>query len=285
MKKAKFGPGGNSEGFALAGHRSSIDAPEWVSSMQLDAYEYECGNGVSGSDETFAMIGVNAYQRGIATSLHAPYYISLSGVIEEKRLGSIKYIMQSLHAAKCLGASVIVVHAGSAAKIDRRDAMSLAVSTLEQTLIERESGGYTDIKIGLETMGKINQLGTIDEIIELCRIDSAFVPVVDFGHLYARSLGTDIVTEDDVKRVFEKVAEGLGGDIAENMHCHYSRIAYSKGGESKHITFDNKDFGPDPDMFARSIASLGVSPTVICESAGSQDIDAKYLKKVYLEAL
>ncbi len=285
MKRAKFGPGGNSQLFSDSGYKSSVYAPEWVAKMELDAYEYECGNGVSASEETFAVIGLNAIKEGIATSLHAPYYISLSGVVPEKRLGSVKYITQSLNAAKCLGANIIVVHAGSASKIDRRDALELAKDTLRVALEECEKLGFGNVKIGLETMGKINQLGTLDEIVELCQMDKRFAPVVDFGHLYARSLGTDILTSDDIKRVFDKVSSGLGAEAAENMHCHYSRISYSKGGEYKHITFNDDSFGPSPNTFATTIAQLGVTPTVICESAGTQDIDAKALKLAYLEAL
>lgn len=285
MKLAKFGPGGNSDMFERQGYRSSVYAPEWVHKMQLDAYEYECGNGVSGSAETFAMIGLNAINYGVSLSVHAPYYISLSGTEKEKRLGSIKYIIQSMNAAKYLGANKIVVHAGSASKIDRREAMGLAADTLKNTVLACEDYDFEGIKIGLETMGKINQLGTLDEIIELCKIDSRFVPVVDFGHLYARSLGADIITSDDIKRIFEKISSELGAEIAEDLHCHYSCIQYSKGGEKKHLTFDNGEFGPDPTIFAKTIASLGVSPTVICESAGTQDVDAKFLKSVYMEAI
>ena len=287
MKRAKFGPGGNSALFAASGYRSSIDAPEWVVKMELDASEYECGNGVHGSDEAFAMLGINAYQRGVALSLHAPYYISLSGLVPEKRLGSIRYITDSVHAAECLGAEVVVVHAGSASKIDRREAVALAADTLKRAVAECEKTMPTagNVKIGVETMGKINQLGTLDEVIELCKIDSRLVPVVDFGHLYARSQGTDMISGDDVKRVFQRVSHELGGEIAENMHCHFSCIEYSKGGELKHLSFGNGSFGPEPDIFVKAIAELGVCPTVICESAGSQDVDAKYMKMAYLEAL
>lgn len=282
MKRAKFGPGGNSSLFQSSGYKSSLDAPGWVKEMGLDAYEYECGNGVSASDETFARIGLKAAECGVVTSLHAPYYISLSGVIPKKRLGSIRYILDSLNAAKCLGAGIIVVHAGSASKIDREYAMSLARDTLEHTITACEEIGFGNVKIGLETMGKINQLGTLEEIIELCKIDSRFAPVVDFGHLYARSLGNDMNTAEQIKRAFDLISSELGGEVADNLHCHYSCIEFSKGGELKHLTFDNGNFGPSPYVFAKTIRELGVSPTVICESAGTQDIDAKYMKSVYL---
>lgn len=282
MKYAKFGPGGNSSLFHESGNKSSLNAPKWVRDFGLDAYEYECGNGVTASDETFFNIGLKAQEHGVLTSLHAPYYISLSGIVPEKRLGSIRYITDSLRAAKCLGASTIVVHAGSASKIDRREAMTLAKDTLEHAIVACEDMGFGDVKIGLETMGKINQLGTLEEIIELCKIDRRFVPVVDFGHLYARSLGDDMTSYDKVKYAFDAISRELGSEVAESLHCHYSCIEYSKGGEVRHLTFDNGKFGPDPVMFAKAIRDLGVSPTVICESAGTQDVDAKLLKSVYM---
>ena len=281
-KYAKFGPGGNSSLFASKGHKSSLDAPAWVIEMGLDAYEYECGKGVNASIETFAEIGIRAAELGVHMSLHAPYFISLSSIEEEKRLNSVKYIIQSLTAAKALGANVIVVHAGSASKIDRRTALSYARDTVEKALDESAKLGLDGISIGLETMGKVNQLGTLDEIIELCSIDTRLVPVVDFGHLYARDHGNDMTSSEQVKRAFDKVSMRLGGEVAENMHCHFSCIEYSNGGEVKHLTFENVSFGPNPDMFAKTLFEIGVTPTVICESAGTQDIDALFMKEQYM---
>ena len=131
---AHFGPGGNSDAFRLAGLKSTVDAPAWVKSIGLDAYEYEAGNGLSASPKILAEIGREAMNHNIKMSFHTPYFISLSGVVEEKRLNSINYIRQSLDAAKLLGAGTIVVHSGSAAKITRDEAMRLAGDTLVKTL-------------------------------------------------------------------------------------------------------------------------------------------------------
>lgn len=285
IKYAKFGPGGNSELFASSGHKSSLEAPDWVKDMGLDAYEYECGKGVNASLETFAKIGLRAHELGIHMSLHAPYFISLSSVEEQKRLNSVGYIIQSLDAARALGAKTIVVHAGSASKIDRSLALEYAKDTIEKTLASTAGQEYADIKIGLETMGKINQLGTVDEIIELCKIDERLVPVVDFGHVYARHQGAYVKNSDEIKEIFYKISSALGGEVAENMHCHFSCIEYSKGGELRHLTFDNGTFGPDPADFASVISELNISPVVICESAGTQDVDALLMKKHYLKGL
>ena len=89
---AYFGPGGNSDAFKLAGYKSTLDAPRFVKEIGLDAYEYEAGNGLAASSEMLRMIGENARAEGVKMSFHTPYFISLSGVIPEKRLNSINYI-------------------------------------------------------------------------------------------------------------------------------------------------------------------------------------------------
>lgn len=277
---AYFGPGGNSDAFRLAGLKSTVDAPAWVKSIGLDAYEYEAGNGLSASPAILSAIGREAEKNNIKMSFHTPYFISLSGVVEEKRLNSINYIRQSLDAAKLLGAGTIVVHSGSAAKITRDEAMRLAGDTLVKTLSAVDTYG---IKIGLETMGKINQLGTLDEVLELCRIDSAFVPVVDFGHMNARDLGGVFVSADDYLRVFDKIDRALGADVASNLHCHFSKIEWTGSGEKRHLTFEDQIYGPNFEPLVEVIYKNNLSPTIICESAGTQSDDALSMKKYYME--
>ena len=279
---AKFGPGGNSDDFRLAGFSSTVDAPQWLSSIGLDAYEYEAGNGLAAGPSTLAEIGRRAYECGIKMSYHTPYFISLSGVVEEKRLKSIDYIRQSIEAARLLGASTIVVHCGSCAKISRDEAMRLASDTLVRAAASINTYG---IKIGLETMGKINQLGTLDEVLELCRIDSCFVPVVDFGHLNARDLGGVFKSADDYLRVFDKISNKMDSFIAENLHCHFSKIEYTSAGEKKHLTFEDDVFGPAYEPFVEAIVKGRLSPTVICESAGTQSRDSLTMKTLYSSML
>lgn len=276
--KAKFGPGGNSDAFKLAGFSSTLDAPKWLRGIGLDAYEYEAGNGLSASSSTLAEIGRRAFENNIKMSYHTPYFISLSGVVEATRLRSIDYIKQSIEAARLLGAGTIVVHCGSCAKISRDEAMRLAADTLVRTAVSVNTYG---IKIGIETMGKVNQLGTLDEVLELCRIDSSFVPVVDFGHLNARNLGGVFNTSDDYLRVFDKISSRMDAYVAENLHCHFSKIEYTALGEKKHLTFEDTEFGPDYEPFIEAIVRGNLSPTVICESMGTQSKDALTMKTLY----
>ena len=276
MAKAYFGPGGNSDDFRLAGFRSTVDAPRWISDIGLDAYEYEAGNGIAASPTVLQAIGREAERYNVRMSFHTPYFISLSGIVTETRLKSIGYIRDSIDAAVLLGAKTIVIHCGSCAKISRDEAMRLSADTLIRTLEEVPLKG---VKLGIETMGKKNQLGTLDEVLELCRIDSSLVPVVDFGHLNARDLGGVYKSSDDYLRVFDKIDRLLGNDVASNLHCHFSKIEWTDKGEKKHLTFEDNVFGPDYEPLVEAIAREGLSPTIICESAGTQSSDAHKKKK------
>ena len=247
----------------------------------LDAYEYQAGNGITASEATLAKIGEAARKAEIKMSLHTPYYISLSGVAPEKSLKSLDYIAKSLRAAELLGADTIVIHSGSAAKISREEAMALARDTLEKVA---EMVGKTDIRLGLETMGKINQLGTLEEVIDLCRVSPMFHPVVDFGHLNARERGF-FTDADSYRRIFDAIANGLGDEYARTLHCHFSKIEYTSAGEKKHLTFEDEVFGPFFEPLADAIAKEGLFPRIICESAGTMAEDALYMKKAYQSSL
>ncbi|MBQ5390050.1 MAG: TIM barrel protein [Clostridia bacterium] len=279
---ATFGPGGNSQSFYDAGYKSTKQAPAWLKQVGLDAYEYEAGNGVAAGEAALREIGEAAKEHGILMSLHTPYFISLSGVDPEKRLKSIDYIEKSLWAAKLLHADTIVIHCGSAGKISREEAMRLSADTLYKTL---EKLGDTDIVFGVETMGKQNQLGTLDEVIELCRMDARLAPVVDFGHLNARDLGGVFVTADDYRRVFDKIANALGDEKARYLHCHFSKIEWTDKGEKRHLTFADTTYGPDFEPLMEAIAKENLCPRIICESAGTMAEDALAMKKYYSSLL
>ena len=277
-----FGTGGNSDSFYAAGKKSTVQAPEWIKQIGLDAYEFEAGNGLNAGEATLQKIGDAAREHGILMSFHTPYFISLSGVDPEKRLKSIEYIQKSLWAADLLGADTIVIHSGSAAKISREEAMALSKDTLEKVA---EAVGETSIRLGIETMGKVNQLGTLAEVIEQCKVAPIYSPVVDFGHLNARHIGGLFPDVDSYRRVFDEIGTTLGDNFARDLHCHFSKIEYTGAGEKKHLTFADETFGPAFEPLAEAIVREGVAPRIICESAGTQAEDALFMKDAYLHAL
>ena len=93
--KIRFGTAGTSDSFAAQGYKSSLDVPEYTAKMGLNAFEYQCGRGVRLGLDKAAKMAALAAPKDILFSVHAPYYISMSSLEEEKRLNSIQYLLQS----------------------------------------------------------------------------------------------------------------------------------------------------------------------------------------------
>ena len=276
----RFGPSGNPEIFYEQGYKSSLQMPKWLCDMGLTAYEYQCSKGVKIKEESATKLGKEARSNNIFLSIHAPYYISLSSVDEEKRDNSVNYILKTLEAASWMGAKRIVVHAGSCSKMPREQAVDLAIQTLQKSIHEADNMGYGDITICPETLGKVNQLGTVDEIIKMCRIDERLIPTIDFGHIHVRDMGA-LNNIDDFERVLDKIENGLGSYRLKNLHIHFSRIEFTKGGEKRHWRMCDTQYGPDFEPLAILMHKKDMSPVIICESAGTMAEDALLMKNIY----
>ena len=276
----KFGPAGNSESFSKMGYKNSLDVPDYIVKMGLDCYEYQCGRGVNIGEEKARLLGEKAAKAGITLSLHAPYYISMSSTEEEKRDNSVNYILASERAVNAMGGDRIVVHTGSCGKISRSDALDLALDTMRKAIAALDGEGLSNIHICPETMGKVNQLGTLEEVLELCLLDERLIPCIDFGHLNARDMGS-LKSFADYENIFLKIKDKLGTDRLKSFHSHFSKIEYTTGGEKRHLTFEDTVYGPDYQPVMELTCKYGCSPVFICESAGTQAEDAKQMKDYY----
>ena len=276
----KFGPAGNSESFSKMGYKNSLDVPDYIVKMGLDCYEYQCGRGVNIGEEKARLLGEKAAKAGITLSLHAPYYISMSSTEGEKRDNSVNYILASARAVNAMGGDRIVVHTGSCGKISRSDALDLALDTMRKAIAALDGEGLSNIHICPETMGKVNQLGTLEEVLELCLLDERLIPCIDFGHLNARDMGS-LKSFADYENIFLKIKDKLGTDRLKSFHSHFSKIEYTTGGEKRHLTFEDTVYGPDYQPVMELTCKYGCSPVFICESAGTQAEDAKQMKDYY----
>ena len=278
--KIRFGTAGTSDSFAALGYKNSLDIPAYTAEMGLDAFEYQCGHGVRLGLEKAARMAAEAAARDIRFSVHAPYYISMSSLEEDKRLNSVHYLLQSAAVCKALGGRRIVFHPGSCGKQSREAALEKALDTMRRAQEALDEAGYSDMTLCPETMGKIGQLGTLDEVLALCRVDARITPCIDFGHLNARTLG-GIQTKADYAAILDRLEEALGDERAKQFHVHFSRIEFSKGGEKRHWTFAETQFGPEPAPLLELLAERKLAPVIICESAGTQAEDARWMKEVW----
>ncbi len=252
--------------------------------MDLNAYEYSFGRGVRLGDAMAAKIGAEAAACKVTLSVHAPYYINFATEEEKNMTGNVRYLLQSAMAAKWMGARRVVFHAGSLGKSLRGAAFERVQTGLTGALAVLDGEGCGDLEICPETMGRIKQIGDLDEVIALCRMDERLVPAIDFGHLHARGLGA-LKDEADYAAVLDALENGLGGYRARRFHVHFSRIEYTAAGEKMHRTYAETDYGPDFAPLAKLIVKRRLEPVIICESRGTMAEDAAELKRIYTEAL
>lgn len=280
----KFGPSGNSENFFSEGNKATVEMPKWLSAKNLEVFEYSFGRGVSLSEPTATAIKLEAEKYGIEITVHAPYYINLATDDAEKAENSFRYILQSLTALKWLGGNRCVVHCGTQGKMPRRDAVELIKERLAEFVRQKKAAGFDNLLICAETMGKQAQIGDVAEICEFCNIDDCIYPCIDFGHLNSRD-GGSLKSPSDYERIIKYMEKHIGAEKTKNMHVHFSKIEYGQKGEIRHLTFEDRKYGPDFEDFAPVLVKYGLTPYCICESAGTQADDAVFMKNLYLAEL
>jgi deoxyribonuclease-4 len=284
MSKLLFGPAGNSKSFYDAGFKSSFEMPKYIVDKDLEWYEYSCSKGANIRKETAEKIGNAAKEVGVGISIHAPYYINLANADPEKRLKSREYIYQTLGVARNMGAKRIVFHPGSYMKQSPKVAFDTTKSELDIVMDEIKNRGFYDIQICPETMGKLSQLGNLDEVLELCSIDEQLIPTIDFGHLNSRSRGL-LKTQEDYSNILDTIENKLGVERMKNIHIHFSHQEYSGAGERRHLTFDDDLYGPFFEPLSKELVKRRMSAVVVCESNGTMIEDAAMMKKIFQEDL
>lgn len=279
--KARFGPAGTPESFLEKGYKKTAQLPDYLKEFGLTAFEYQCGHGLRVSWPVIRELGERCREADIALSLHTPYYISLSSLDEEKREKSIGYLLESARVVRELGGNRLVVHSGSCGKQSREAALALAMDTLKRAQQALDENGFSELHLCPETMGKVNQLGTLDEVLILCSIEERFLPCIDFGHLNARSFG-GIKGKAEYAAILDAIENRLGFDRLKLFHSHFSKIEFTEpGGEKRHLTFADTEYGPAFEPLMELVWKKGLTPTFICESAGTQAEDAAAMQREY----
>lgn len=275
-----FGPSGNSELFYQEGHNSSEQMPAWLQEKELTAYEYSLTHGVRIKKSTAERIGEAAKAAGLFVSVHAPYYINLAAEDDKAIEKSVGHLTRAVEAAGWLGARRVVFHPGSASGAGRARALERihnGLMIIKERCAEPIGRG---IRICPETMGKKNQMGTVDEVLALCAGEEWLVPTFDFGHIHAAGGGA-LNSVEDFEAVFDKIEKALGRERTSHIHCHFSRIEYGQSGERRHMNFVDTEYGPDFSHLAQVIVARGYAPVLICESRGHQVQDAMEMKAIY----
>lgn len=276
----RFGPSGNSDSYLNEGFTSTIDSPKWVRERGLDIFEYSFGRGVRIGEAHARAIGDQALNNNIEFSVHAPYYVNFASDKDETIVNSIGYVLKSIEALKWFNGVRCVVHPGSPLKQDRQVAVERMLAGFRSLAEMIEDSGFQDIIICPETMGKINQIGTLEEVLKICQLSKIYIPCIDFGHINSRGQGC-LKTKDDYRAIFDKIYSAIGEARGSQIHIHFSQIQYGHAGEIKHLTFEDKEFGPFFEDLAPVLHEYRVHGSLLCESNGTQVEDAMIMKDIY----
>lgn len=278
----RIGPSGNSEAFYASGRKHTYEEGAFLHEIGLNAFEYSFGRGVSMSDETAFKIKSEFEKYSIAISAHAPYYTNFANPDPDMISKSVGYVLQTLAACNKLGGERVVVHPAACGKVERAVAVAATESNLALLAEACETLGF-EFKVCLETMGKLNQIGTVEEVVDFCLLYDKFYPCFDFGHINAYTRG-GLKGKDDYRRILDYTIDKLGFEKASAMHVHFSKIQYGDKGEIRHLTFQDDKYGPDYAPLAELFDEYKMSPYVICESAGTMSDDAVVMKNMHKNA-
>lgn len=274
----KFGPSGFCEEFSN-NYKSTEDMPKWLENHNLKCYELSFTNGVRLSFETAEKYGKLFAEKNIEVSVHAPYYINFANpdpIMIEKSNG---YIIESLKRMKFLGSKKLVFHPGTQMKMTREEAFENTYNNIKTLLKVLDEQGFDDFYLCPETMGKHGQIGTIEEIAKICALDNRLIPTIDFGHINSFN-GGSLKTEEDYADIFEILKNYLG-ERFNKIHIHFSKIEYGKKGEIRHLTFDDRVYGPEFEPLAKVLKKYNIEACVISESSGTQTKDASIMQNIY----
>lgn len=246
----------------------------------LDCFEYSFGRGIMLSESKAAEIGESFAAAGMEISVHAPYFINFANPDDEAAQKSYNYVLNSARFLKLLGGKRLVFHPSTQGKMTREKAVELTQERIKRLTDYIYLNNLEDIVYSPETMGKIAQIGTVEEIVGFCKTDKIYVPCMDFGHINAREQGSLKTTEDYAQRLDYMISE-LGYDRVRGFHIHFSKIMYGGRGEIKHLTFDDMTYGPEFAPLAVALKRFKLEPYIVSESDGTQAEDARSMKEIY----
>jgi len=262
------------------GYKHTVQAPEYLRKFDLDCFEYSFGRGILLSESKAEEIGAEFAANDKEISVHAPYFINFANPDDEAALKSYNYVLSSAKFLKLFGGKRLVFHPAAQGKATRESAVALTSERLKILCEYVYLNGLEDLYFCPETMGKLAQIGTLEEVVEFCKIDKIFVPAIDFGHLNAREQGS-LKTVEDYKSRLEYMISELGYDRVKHFHVHFSKIMYGAKGEIKHLTFADDKYGPEFQPLAVALKQLKLEPYIVSESDGTQAEDARTMKEIY----
>jgi deoxyribonuclease-4 len=207
-------------------------------------------------------LGEVAREHDIALSVHAPLF-GFMGHLEtsgRKWSSAVGALDRSAGIAAACGAEVVVLHPGFLLGRSRADALDAVVEQLG-TLRERLEAKDRAVEFGVEVMGRVRDLGSLDDCVEIAARVPWVRPVLDFAHLHATSDGA-YVDVDTFATALEQVDDVMPSGAP--FHIHFSDIAFANRNETKHLPYGEGTLRAEP--LRDALVRFERPATVISES-------------------
>lgn len=255
----------------------------WLKERNLNAYEIQCVYGFKISDINKQII-LKEKENGFNFSIHAPYYINLGSLNTPVVERSKENMKQGIELAKSVGVNRIIFHPGGGhnnTEEGRKIAVKQLIDAVNEFTHEVDMG---EVRLYPEIGGKTANLGSLDEIIEICKNCEYCYPCIDIAHLHAREVGS-ITTKEILKEKLQKVKDAIPEKF-KYIHFHAYTINYNDKGEIKHLMHgenmpDGSEGLPNLNHFVDVLKEMGIEPWVISEASDTQEIGAKFMHDEY----
>lgn len=278
--RPRFGPAGVPPSY-VAKKATLADVPKLLRGEGLDAFEYEAirwGQKPQIKREHAEEFGKAALKSDVLLSVHGSYFINFCGerdIVEASK----KRLIACASAAEWMGAYVVVFHPGFYGRGIHGQILKVCIEALKDVVNRMRQTGIDKVKIGPETSGKPTQVGSLEEILEICDQVDRTQLVIDWSHLHARDHGR-LKSLADFRKILEIVEDRLGIEAVKNVHCHFSKIEFTEKGERRHLGLDEQNYGPDFEMLAKIVIDFELRPVFICESP-LLNLDAIKMREIF----
>lgn len=268
--------------FAVAGIPTSTPSPggtvegmKEAKRLGITAMEIEWVQRVPENEERMLQIREAKTDYGIELTCHAPYYINLNSPDKTTLQASKKRILTALRMSEIAGIRSVCIHAAYYLGMDEKKVYDNVRSAVDEILKEKKKF-FPHVNLGLETMGKHSQFGTLLEVLKISK-EFDLYPVLDPAHMHARANG-GVNTKEEWREMFDLYEEYLGTGALKHVHMHYAGIAYGPKGEKHHLPLEDSDARWRD--FLAVLYERGVEGNVVCESPRLEK-DTLLLQKTY----
>ena len=207
--------------------------------------------------EQYWQAGVLANKTEFEMNIHGPYYSELLGNRVE-RGRSLTKIESTLQAAKTINARHITLHAGHYGEMGRGRAANEQLANVFAGIVDRVNEIWHDdddiypvfpwlkdgtpSKIGIETSGRQELWGSLEEVLEVVNHVEGTVPVLNIAHIHSRGHGS-MRTSEDYGEMFDLVRETIG---TKEFYCHFSGVEHRTGNAMHYTQIKKSDLNFEP---------------------------------------